>query len=131
LTKVIKKIKDKIKVLNFELDGRCSIRPDDEIKGRISGLEEALHILESAIGDSLVCRKKYFVVMYRGNNKNLPYVEEMLLYKISKKKKSSYCFCEMYESGEPSYRPDLVLGNRGIATRVFVTRRDAEKQISA
>ena len=94
----------------------------------IAGLQYALELIENSVADNLIVGNNYFVIMYRNGDKYLPYVEEMKLYKVSKKSvKCSYCFTKnlnimKYSSGTP----DLVLASKkGLAERVFFTKEQA------
>lgn len=98
----------------------------------VSGLQDALDLIENSVADNLIIGNTYFIIMYRNGDKYLPYIEEMKLYKISQKSvKCSYCFTRnlniaKYSSGTP----DLVLASKkGLAERVFFTKEQAMSAI--
>lgn len=98
----------------------------------VSGLADALEVIESSVAENLIPGNKYYVIMYRDGNKYLPYVREMKLYKISSGSvKTSYCFTNNLEQGRyQNNTPDLVLqSKKGLSERVFFTHEQAEKAI--
>ena len=93
----------------------------------ISGLADAVQIIKECIEDNPIIGKRYFVIMYHDKEKRNPYVEEMMLYRINYKKKTSYCFTRNLSNKNPT--PDLVLSSKeGLALRVFETREKAESR---
>lgn len=103
----------------------------EEQKYYVSGLADALELVEQAVAESLVVGRHYFVIMYRDGDPYLPYVEEMKLYRISQKSVSSYCFTRnLTAKSYSSNNPDLVLrSKKGLSQRVFFTREQAESAI--
>lgn len=104
----------------------------EEQKYYVSGLSDALEVVENSVAESLVPGRIYYVILYRDGNEFLPYIKEMKLYKISNGSvKTSYCFTENLEQGKyRSNKPDLVLqSKKGLLERVFFTHEQAEKAI--
>lgn len=65
----------------------------EEQKCYVSGLADALKVIENSVVENLIAGNIYHVIMYRDGNKFLPYVNKMKLYKISNGTvKTSYCF---------------------------------------
>lgn len=98
----------------------------------VTGLADALELIESSVADNLIIGNRYFVIMYKNGDIHMPYVTEMKLYKISSGSiKKSYCFTFNLANGKyHSNHPDLVLASRkGLAERVFFTKEQAEKHI--
>lgn len=92
-----------------------------------AGIADALQVIEEYVDNDFVIGKHYFVIMYKDNNRNYPYIEEMKLYRINRKQKQSYCFTRNLNDNYPT--PDLVLYSKGgLAMRVFETRDEAESR---
>jgi len=122
---IIHKLKNKI-VLETQAD------MTEWQKYYVSGLSDALEIIESSVAENLIPGNTYHVIMYRDGNKYLPYIKEMKLYKISNGSvKTSYCFTEnLDQSRYCRNRPDLVLqSKKGLTERVFFTHEQAENAI--
>lgn len=101
----------------------------EEQKYYVSGLSDALKVIENSVADNLIPGNIYYVIMYRDGNKFLPYVKKMKLYKISNGTvKTSYCFTNNLEQSRyHSNKPDLVLqSKRRLAERVFFTHEQAK-----
>ena len=93
----------------------------------VAGIADALQVIEEHMGNDLIIGKHYFVIMYKDNNRYDPYVEEMKLYRINKKRKQVYCFTRNLKNNNST--PDLVLASKGgLAMRVFKTREEAESR---
>lgn len=98
----------------------------------LSGIVDALKIVENSISDNLVIGNIYYVIMYRDGNKFLPYVEEMKLYKVAQGTvKPSYCFTRNLKDGRyHRNQPNLVLNSKkGLMERVYYTKEQAENAI--
>jgi hypothetical protein len=103
-----------------------------EQKYYVSGLADALELIESSVADNLIIGNKYFVILYKDGDIYKPYVREMKLYKITQGAvKSSYCFTFNLEKGRyKNNTPDLVLASKkGLTERVFFTEEQALKKI--
>lgn len=125
----MKDIIDKIKSM-IATETRTDM--SEEQKYYVSGLSDALDVIENSVAENLIPGNTYHVIMYRDGNKFLPYIKEMKLYKISKGTvKSSYCFTYNMEQGKyHKNTPDLVLqSKRGLTERVFFTHEQAENAI--
>ena len=122
---IIRKLKNMI-----ALETRADMT--EEQKYYVSGLSDALEIIESSVAENLVPGNTYHVIMYRDGNKYLPYIKEMKLYKVSNGSvKTSYCFTENLEQSRyHRNKPDLVLqSKKGLTERVFFTHEQAENAI--
>jgi len=130
LIEVVEKIKNKIKALSLDIGGEHIGTTDAEIQKYIDGLSDALKILEDSVIDMLVVNCSYYVIMYHNGDKNMPYIQKMILYKVSQsKKRRSYCFCEI-KDGKQTNIPALVLASSpGVFNRVFLTKEKAERKI--
>lgn len=96
----------------------------------VAGLADALQVVEDFMDKELVLNRVYFVIMFKEDNKNSPYITKMRLYKISRKSKLCYCFTE-YLSGRNT-SPDLILYSiGGLSTRVFSTQEAAEQALKS
>lgn len=104
----------------------------EEQKGYIAGLERAMEIVEDTVFNAIVPGNNYFVIMYHNGDEDMPYVEEMKLYKVSVKKRKSYCFSRNLNANSfNTSNPDLVLASeKGVRERVFFTQEGAKKAIS-
>ena len=91
----------------------------------ITGLADALQVIEDYMNEKLTVGKSYYVIMFKEPNHHFPYIDYMRCYKISEKGKPSYCFTRSEYGKFPS--PDLVLYSKsGLARRVFDTKESAE-----
>lgn len=107
----------------------CSEMNENQIY-YVSGLADALQVVKEFMDKELVLNHVYFVIMFKDDNKNSPYVTKMRLYKISRKSKLCYCFTQ-YLSGKTT-SPDLILySSGGLATRVFSTQEAAEQALKS
>lgn len=125
MREVIETLRSKIEFNKFR-------KYSEWLDGYISGLSDAIEIVQSGIDSLIVTGKNYFVIMYHNGDKFLPYVEEMRLYKISKKNRVSYCFSRNLDATIfNTASPDLVLSSvKGLRERVFFTREKAEEAIT-
>lgn len=123
---IIEKLKNMIAV-------NTSTNMTSEQEYYVSGLADALELIESSVADNLIIGNRYFVILYENGDIHLPYVREMKLYKISQGTvKSSYCFTFNLNSGKYiSNSPDLVLASKkSLTNRVFFTKEQAERFVS-
>lgn len=107
----------------------CSEMNENQIY-YVSGLADALQVVKEFMDKELALNHVYFVIMFKDDNKNSPYVTKMRLYKISRKSKLCYCFTQ-YLSGKTT-SPDLILYSiGGLSTRVFSTQEAAEQALKS
>lgn len=107
----------------------CSEMNENQIY-YVSGLADALQVVKEFMDKELVLNHVYFVIMFKDDDKNSPYVTKMRLYKISRKSKLCYCFTQ-YLSGKTT-SPDLILYSiGGLSTRVFSTQEAAEQALKS
>lgn len=91
----------------------------------VAGLADALEIVKEYDKNKLVFGRKYFVLLYDNVCKKTN-IEQMTLYRINKKEKTSYCFCRNYN--QPN--PDLVLYSKtSLKLRVFNDLESAQNGI--
>lgn len=91
----------------------------------IAGLADALEIVKEYDKSQLVIGRKYYVLLYDNIHKKAN-IEQMTLYRINKKEKTSYCFCRNYN--QPT--PDLVLYSKAsLKLRVFNNLESAKNGI--
>ena len=91
----------------------------------VAGLADALEIVKEYDKNKLVIGRKYFVLLYDNVCKKTN-IEQMTLYRINKKEKTSYCFCRNYN--QPN--PDLVLYSKtSLKLRVFNDLESAQNGI--
>lgn len=91
----------------------------------VAGLADALEIVKEYDKNKLVIGRKYFVLLYDNVCKKTN-IEQMTLYRINKKEKTSYCFCRNYN--QPN--PDLVLYSKtSLKLRVFNNLESAQNGI--
>ena len=103
---------------------KCSLNMTDEQRAYIVGLADALQIVEEICRKQLVIGKKYYVLIPLDNYN--AHIEEMVLYRINKKQKWSYCFSK--DNNNPT--PDLVLhSDIGLKSRVFNSFDEAKNGI--
>lgn len=92
----------------------------------VSGLSDALEIIKEQLEDGLKIGEKYFVLMQTDRMSDDIYVDEMILYRINQKKKTSYCFTR--DGTKPT--PDLILYSKnGLHRRIFDTYEEANRNI--
>lgn len=123
MQEIIEKLKNKI-----TLETTANMTSEQEYY--VTGLCDALQILEEAKEDDLKVGHKYFVIMFHDTtNQTNPYIQEMKLYRINNKQKRTYCFTKNLTTNH-NCQPDLMLYNKGsIKMRVHETYADAEKSI--
>ena len=120
MKEIIEKIKSKIML-------ESSSHMTKEQEYYVSGLADALQIIEDSLDKELKIGNTYFVIMQ--DNNGFPYVEEIRLYRINKKKRWSYCFTRYLTGDYPC--PDLVLSSKGgLMMRVFKSKEEAESRKS-
>lgn len=91
----------------------------------VAGLADALEIVKEYDKNKLVIGRKYFVLLYDNVCKKTN-IEQLTLYRINKKEKTSYCFCRNYN--QPN--PDLVLYSKtSLKLRVFNDLESAQNGI--
>ena len=92
----------------------------------VAGIADALEVVKKYSSNDLIVGKHYFVIMYKNNKKNNPYIEEMKLYRINKKQRQVYCFTRNLKGHNET--PDLVLASKaGLTMRVFESKIEAER----
>lgn len=125
-------MRDAIETLNRKLYLNQLGEQTEWKKGYSAALVEAIDIVEDSIDSLIVPGNNYFVIMYQGGDKFLPYIEEMRLYKVSEKTRKSYCFSKNLSANRFNTRtPDLVLASeKGLRSRVFFTKEKAEEAIN-
>ena len=109
----------------------CEIGEETEWKdGYVTGLTEALEILQEGIDELIVPNNNYFVIMYDGDRRS-KHIEEMCLYKIGLKNRKYYYFTrQLYANRLEIRKPDLVIASLdNLRKRVFFSREQAEKAI--
>ena len=124
-------MKNAIEILNNKLSRTHIGKSPDWKEGYADGIREAIEVIQDGMDDLIMVGNNYFVIMYHNGDKHFPYVEEMRLYKISKKTRKSYCFSRnLYANRFNTKNPDLVLASgKGIRKRVFFTKEQAETTI--
>lgn len=124
-------MRDAIEKLNRKLAVSQIGEQTEWRQGYAAGIAEAIDIIEDGIDDLIVPGNNYFVIMYHNGDKYFPYVEEMRLYKISIKKRKSYCFSRnLYATRFNTSNPDLVLASeKGLRERVYFSKEKAEEAI--
>lgn len=103
----------------------CSLHMTPEKEQYVVGLADALQIIEEHCSNQLIIGRRYYVLTYSKKDKSAK-VEQMTLYRINNKQKTSYCFSRT--ANNPT--PDLVLYSKsGIKSRVFNNYVDAQNGI--
>lgn len=125
-------MRDVIEILNKKLSLSKEKERTEWRDGYETALAETIEVVNNGIDKLIIPGKTYFVIMYHNGDKFFPYVEEMRLYKISEKKRKSYCFSRnLNASLFNTSNPDLVLSSeKGLRERVFFTREKAEEAIA-
>lgn len=97
----------------------------------VTGLREALEIIENSVNGNIIPERNYFVITYIDGDKFMPQIEEMRLTKITEKaKRFNHCFSRNLNATKNT-APDLVLSSsKSVKERVFFTKEQAERAIN-
>lgn len=111
-----------VEKLNRMINTESAVTMTTEQEYYVSGLSDALQVVEDFIKSQLIIGRKYYVIVKSKTNPTGYVVKEMQLYRINYKEKVSYCFTEDYKK----QTPDLILYSEiGLKKRVFNNYADA------
>lgn len=114
-----------------KIDERLEINNLGERTFWKEGFEEGVKFAVNAFMEGkleyIVPNNNYFVIMYHGGNKNMPYVEEMKLYKVVGAYRK-HCFSRNLDATVLNTRfADVELARKtDLQKRVYLTREQAE-----
>lgn len=115
-------IQEIIERIQRKIDAETACNMSKEQEQYVVGLADALQIIEEYTAEQPQIGKAYYVIV----NNETPCVEQMYLYRINNKTKTTYCFSR----NKQNPKPDLVLSSRqSMKSRVFNTYEEAQAGI--
>ncbi len=97
--------------------------------GYITGIQEALDLIDKARNNLIVIGGIYYVIMFHDGNPIFPYIEKM---KMFRKSKSTFSFTKKLDGNILNVRKADVIITIGkeVKERVFFSEEDAQKYLS-